>query len=179
MENIVAILVLGGILLLRYVARSLSVGKSNEKGPVLGDEFPTIEVLQPGETVIVDKVEPVRYALAAKAAALLHGAGEQRRKDLQRMIDALGKIKNDRPETFFEALQLFWLYALLAGVINYGRMDDVLGPFLQKDLDEGRIDEAEAFRLLNAGEETYRLILVCRKAVRTLFRAARFYWLRL
>ena len=68
MENIVAILVLGGILLLRYVARSLSVGKANEKGPVLGDEFPTIEVLQPGETVIVDKVEPVRYAPAAKVA---------------------------------------------------------------------------------------------------------------
>ncbi len=89
-------------------------------------------------------------ALADKAAALLSGASEQRRKDLQRMIDALGKIKNDRPETFFEALQLFWLYALLAGVINYGRMDDVLGPFLQKDLDEGRLDEAEAFRLLKS-----------------------------
>jgi len=89
-------------------------------------------------------------ALADKAAALLNGAGEQRRRDLQRMIHALGKIKNDRPETFFEALQLFWLYALLAGVINYGRMDDVLGPFLQKDLDEGRIDEAEAFRLLKS-----------------------------
>ena len=57
-------------------------------------------------------------ALAEKAAALLPGADEQRCKDLQRMIDALGKIKNDRPETFFEALQLFWLYALLAGVIN-------------------------------------------------------------
>jgi hypothetical protein len=69
MENIVAILVLGGILLLRYVARSLSVGKSNEKGPVLGDEFPAIEILQPGETVIVDKVEPVRYAPAAKAVS--------------------------------------------------------------------------------------------------------------
>lgn len=82
MENIVAILVLGGILLLRYVARSLSVGKSNEKGPVLGDEFPTIEVLQPRETVIVDKVEPVRYAPAAKAvpkskAQLAESAGRR------------------------------------------------------------------------------------------------------
>lgn len=82
MENIVAILVLGGILLLRYVARSLSVGKSNEKGPVLGDEFPTIEVLHPGETIIVDKVEPVRYAPAAKAlpkskAQLAESAGRR------------------------------------------------------------------------------------------------------
>lgn len=89
-------------------------------------------------------------ALAEKASAQLAGADAQRRADLQRMIDALGKIKNDAPATFFEALQLFWLYALLAGVINYGRMDDVLGPFLQNDLDAGRIDEAEAFRLLKS-----------------------------
>ncbi len=89
-------------------------------------------------------------ALAEKARGLLDKADGQRRADLQRMIDALGKIKTEKPETFFEALQLFWLYALLAGVINYGRMDDVLGPFLQRDLDEGRLDEAEAFRLLKS-----------------------------
>lgn len=89
-------------------------------------------------------------ALAAKARVNMAGASDQRRADLQRMIDALNKIKNDKPETFFEALQLFWLYALLAGVINYGRMDDVLGPFLQRDLDAGRLDEAEAFRLLKS-----------------------------
>ena len=82
MENIVAILVLGGILLLRYVARSLSVGKSNEKGPVLGDEFPTIEVLQPGETVAVDNFGPTRPAPAAKAvpkskAQLAESAGRR------------------------------------------------------------------------------------------------------
>ena len=89
-------------------------------------------------------------ALAEKARGLLDKADGQRCADLQRMIDALGKIKTEKPETFFEALQLFWLYALLAGVINYGRMDDVLGPFLQRDLDEGRLDEAEAFRLLKS-----------------------------
>jgi len=89
-------------------------------------------------------------ALAAKAQGCMEGASAQRRADLQRMIDALGKIKNEKPETFFEALQLFWLYALLAGVINYGRMDDVLGPFLFRDLKEGRLDEAEAFRLLKS-----------------------------
>ena len=89
-------------------------------------------------------------ALAEKARGCMETACGQRQADLQRMVDALGKIKNEKPETFFEALQLFWLYALLAGVINYGRMDDVLGPFLQKDLDEGRLDEAEAFRLLKS-----------------------------
>ena len=67
MEEIVTILVVGGFLLLKYVVRSLSVGKSNEKGPVLGDEFPAIEILQPGETVAVDNFGPTRPAPAAKA----------------------------------------------------------------------------------------------------------------
>ena len=89
-------------------------------------------------------------ALAEKAARAMEGAGPERRADLQRMVDALGKIKDAPPETFFEAPLLFWLYALVAGVINYGRMDDVLGPYLQRDLDAGRLTEEEAFRLLKS-----------------------------
>lgn len=89
-------------------------------------------------------------ALADKATAGMAGAGEVRQAELQRMVDALGAVKERPPETFFEALQLFWLYALLAGVINYGRMDDVLGPFLQRDLEAGHLTEEEAFRLLRS-----------------------------
>lgn len=70
---------------------------------------------------------------------------EKRKKELQKMADALSKIRNDKPESFLEALQLFWLYALLAGVINYGRLDDFLGPYLAADLDSGRITESEAY----------------------------------
>lgn len=72
----------------------------------------------------------------------------ERRRELIRMADDLGRIKRDKPATFTEALQLFWLYALLAGVINYGRMDDVLGPFLKADLDAGRMTEEEAYRYI-------------------------------
>ena len=68
MEEIVTILVVGGFLLLKYVVRSLSVGKPNEKGTVFGETFPTIEILQPGETITVDNVAPTRSAPAAKAA---------------------------------------------------------------------------------------------------------------
>lgn len=89
-------------------------------------------------------------ALAKKAEDQLAAADAQRTKDLNRMIEALHRIKTERPETFFEALQLFWLYALLGGVINYGRMDDVLGPFLKRDLDRGILSEEEAVRLLTS-----------------------------
>lgn len=82
---------------------------------------------------------------AEKQLAELPENAEKRRKELRRMADVLAKIRTDKPETFHEALQLFWLYALLAGVINYGRLDDFLGPYLAADLDSGRITEEEAY----------------------------------
>ncbi|SEO78005.1 pyruvate formate lyase family protein [Propionispora vibrioides] len=71
-------------------------------------------------------------------------ANKNRKKELQVIFDSLEKIKQDKPETFHQALQLFWLYALLAGVINYGRLDDYFGPFLVRDLTNHRITEEEA-----------------------------------
>lgn len=70
---------------------------------------------------------------------------EKRKKELERMAEGLAKIRADKPETFHEALQLLWLYALLAGVINYGRLDDFLGPYLAADLESGRLTEDEAY----------------------------------
>ena len=51
-------------------------------------------------------------ALKEKAQRDLTSADAARAADLCRMIDALDKIKSDAPETFYEALQLFWLQAL-------------------------------------------------------------------
>ncbi|SEO86648.1 pyruvate formate lyase family protein [Propionispora vibrioides] len=75
----------------------------------------------------------------------MSNASSKRQKELKRIIDSLEVVKTDKPHNFHQALQLFWLFALLAGVINYGRMDDVLGPYLAKDLEEGRMNEQEAY----------------------------------
>lgn len=77
-------------------------------------------------------------------------ADVHRKVDLQLMYDDLDMIQELPPETFHQALQLFWIYALCAGCINYGRMDVVLGPYLKNDIDEGRIDEEEAYRYLKS-----------------------------
>lgn len=69
----------------------------------------------------------------------------KRRNEHRKMADVLAKIRTEKPETFPEALQLLWLYALLAGVINYGRLDDFLGTYLVADLDSGRLTEQEAY----------------------------------
>ena len=60
-------------------------------------------------------------------------ANNKRSKELKRMYEGLENIKENKPRTFHEAMQLFWLFALLAGVINYGRLDDYLGPYLSAD----------------------------------------------
>ena len=48
--------------------------------------------------------------------------------------------------TFTQALQLSYVFFVLSGTWNYGRMDRYLGPYLSADLSADRITEAEALR---------------------------------
>lgn len=73
-----------------------------------------------------------------------------RRNELDLMYNSLDYIKENKPKTFHQALQLFWIYALCAGVINYGRMDIVLGPYLKNDIDKKYISEDDAYRYLKS-----------------------------
>lgn len=75
---------------------------------------------------------------------------DTRNRELGLMYSDLDYIKENRPETFHQALQLFWIYALCAGVINYGRMDMVLGPFLKRDIENHVITEEDAYRYLKS-----------------------------
>ena len=98
-----------------------------------------LELLQ---TVIRDQEE--------RCEAAKRGAEPERCRDLDWMIADLKAVESDAPQTFHQALQLFWIYALCAGVINYGRMDVVLGPYLKADMDSGRLSEADALRCLRS-----------------------------
>ncbi|PWH14281.1 MAG: pyruvate formate-lyase [Anaerolineae bacterium] len=71
------------------------------------------------------------------------------------MRQVLENIAVRAPETFREAAQLAWLYALVSGTVNYGRMDVYLGDFYAADLDSGRLSEAEALALT---QSLWRLI---------------------
>ncbi|MDR1203653.1 MAG: pyruvate formate lyase family protein, partial [Tannerellaceae bacterium] len=83
--------------------------------------------------------------LQANAREQMPHSSHKRQKELERIDNGLEKIKAGKPETFHEAMQLIWLYALLSGVINYGRLDDYLGPFLVNDLASGRLTDEEAY----------------------------------
>lgn len=67
-----------------------------------------------------------------------------RRARLTTMRSSLHAIREGRADTFHQAIQQAWLFALLAGCINYGRLDDYLGPYLVRDLQAQLINEQEA-----------------------------------
>ncbi|WP_304648466.1 pyruvate formate lyase family protein, partial [uncultured Dubosiella sp.] len=78
------------------------------------------------------------------------GKSAKRIQELEQMEADLDFLLDHKPATFRQALQLFWLYALCAGCINYGRLDIVLGPYLKQDIDRGTLTEDEAYRLLKS-----------------------------
>lgn len=54
------------------------------------------------------------------------------------------------PGTMHEAIQLSYLYCQLSGSLNFGRMDEYLGDFLEEDLRAGRLDEERSIRMIGA-----------------------------
>lgn len=86
---------------------------------------------------------------AAQARTMAKSALDVRRKEeLLEMGRALDAITQRAPNTLAEAIQLFWLYALMANADNFGRMDVYLGDFYVRDIESGRLDEARALELL-------------------------------
>lgn len=83
----------------------------------------------------------VADACAAKAECsnAIHG------KEIARN---LRNITHDRPKTFWEAVQLMYLYALMSGTYNYGRMDEYLGDFLERDLQDHVLTREQAKDIL-------------------------------
>ncbi|MDD5262810.1 MAG: pyruvate formate lyase family protein [Methylacidiphilales bacterium] len=64
------------------------------------------------------------------------------------MRKALAGLLEHAPATFHEALQLILLVSTMTGTLNFGRLDVVLGPYLCRDLDTGRLTWAGALRLM-------------------------------
>ena len=60
----------------------------------------------------------------------------------------LKKIAHRSPETFHEALQLYWLMHYINGVDTYGRFDWNLDSFYRADIAAGRLDEERATELV-------------------------------
>ncbi|MBR5261961.1 MAG: hypothetical protein IKV47_07315, partial [Oscillospiraceae bacterium] len=91
-----------------------------------------------------------RYAdLAEKMAG--EEKDEVRKAELLEMARICRKVPYEPAETFHEALQSFWFTFLLccpSPTTSAGRFDQYMYPFYRKDIDEGRITDAEVLELL-------------------------------
>ena len=70
------------------------------------------------------------------------------KNELLQMAVVLRAITIRPPQNLREAIQLSFMYCLVSGSLNYGRIDDYLGPFLLNDLESGRLNKEEALRLM-------------------------------
>jgi pyruvate formate-lyase/glycerol dehydratase family glycyl radical enzyme len=103
----------------------------------------------------VEAVVAFAHRYSALAEQLARNESDlDRRAELTEMARILAKVPEQPAETFHEALQAVWLVHLCLQIesnghsLSYGRFDQYLYPFYQRDLDDGRITEARAVELL-------------------------------
>ncbi len=107
--------------------------------------------LYEGMRIALEVFVEVCMYYAAQAGEMAASTKEESRvRQLRETAQTLEGITQAKPQTLREAVQLFWLYALVADVRNYGRMDVYLGDFYAHDLERGVFSEAEALALLQA-----------------------------
>ncbi|MDR2159117.1 MAG: pyruvate formate lyase family protein [Treponema sp.] len=132
------------------IERAMAAGPGTGGAGTEGKSSPDRDFYRAG-LACLDLFETCALYLADQTREEMGRCGDLRWiRELEAIRDALLHIKEGRPRTFLEALQLFWLYALLAGVINYGRLDDCLGPYLARDLAAGTLTEDDAFDILKS-----------------------------
>ena len=83
------------------------------------------------------------HGAAARAAAAT-ASSEERRSELERIATDCLHIAHAPPETFRQAVQLFYLLFWLCGHDSPGPLDRTLYPLLERDLKRGVISLAEA-----------------------------------
>ena len=96
-----------------------------------------------------------RHYQAQASELAQNAATPQRRREMQDLAAALEQITKRAPQSMLEAIQLAWLYSMMAQLIEFGRMDVYLGDFYCHDIDNGIITEAQARRMV---QSFYRLV---------------------
>jgi pyruvate-formate lyase len=97
----------------------------------------------------LDLLAEIMLEYAQQARSLAQSAADEwTEQEYLTIAGILEKLPSEKPASFREALQLHWLFALISGTVNYGRMDVAMGDFLVADLDSGRLSQEGALALL-------------------------------
>ena len=84
-----------------------------------------------------------------------HHPDPARQQELRETVATLEAIAVAPPQSLRQAVQLAWLYSIVCGALEYGRMDVYLGDFYVRDIENGAITEAEALGMV---QSIWRLI---------------------
>lgn len=115
--------------------------------------------------IVVEAVRgfALRYSELARGSAEKE-TDEKRRAELLEMSDILSRVPYEPARSFREAVQSLWLVHLVLQIesnghsLSYGRMDQYLNPYYEKDLKEGVISEEDACELMcNLWLKTYTI----------------------
>ncbi len=95
-----------------------------------------------------------RYSLLAKEMSEKE-IDQNRKEELLRMSDICSKVPYYPAESFQEAVQSVWFIQLILQIesnghsLSYGRFDQYMYPYYQKDKEEGKITDDEVLELLD------------------------------
>ena len=105
-----------------------------------------------GMLVCIDAAGIWHDRYVAELSARVARSDDPERQRYQEVLDVMERVPEHPPQTFYEALQAlweFWEFQRLCGNWSgLGRVDKMLGPFLERDLQTGRITLDDARDLL-------------------------------
>lgn len=104
--------------------------------------------------IVIQAMQDFAKRYADLAEDLSAGAEPARAAELKEMARILRKVPYEPAETLQEAVQALWLVHLVLQIesnghsLSYGRMDQYLWPYYERDLSAGRITEDTACELM-------------------------------
>jgi pyruvate-formate lyase len=112
-----------------------------------GGDYKLFEGMLMALDVFIDSCHHYEKQAIEKAIAC---TDPKRKNELLQLAKVLKNNAAYKPESFYEALQLSWLYTLICGSLELGRVDIYLGDFYVNDIDNGIITEEEALSLMHS-----------------------------
>lgn len=115
------------------------------------EERDTLEAFQIVTRACVEYIK--RYQAQARQMAIESSKPEER-ECLERISEACGWIAEEKPRTFFEAIQLYWfgheliLVESVPSSVSLGRFDYYLTPYYEKDIKQGLLTREMAWNLV-------------------------------
>lgn len=125
----------------------VEIAECRDKSKESDGDYQLYEGMLMALDVFIDSCRHYEKQAIEKAHA---SSDPKRRSELLQLAKVLKNNAVYKPESFYEALQLSWLYTLICGSLELGRVDVYLGDFYVNDIDNGIITEEEALSLMHS-----------------------------